>query len=123
MLNTAVLFNALLITATTVSAIAPLTAYPLGRFCDLSSPNTGSGTTASTFTWDTFTEGECYSFNSNILSLQTGTIAEGCSATFFRDNFDCTGDQYVVDDADGDNCFGLGGDVFKSFQFFACGSQ
>lgn len=30
---------------------APLTAYPLGRFCDLSSPSTGSGTTASTFTW------------------------------------------------------------------------
>lgn len=102
---------------------APLTAYPLGRFCDLSSPSTGSGSTASTFTWDTFTEGECYSFNSNILSLQTGTIAEGCSATFYRNNLDCTGASYNVDDADGGNCFGLGGDVFKSFKFFACGSQ
>ncbi|PNP42262.1 hypothetical protein TGAMA5MH_05944 [Trichoderma gamsii] len=117
MMNTAMLLKALLITATTVSAIsAPLTAYSQDRFC-------GSGSTASAFTWDTFTENECYSFNSNILSLQTGTIAEGCSATFYRNSFDCTGDYYVVDDADGDNCFGLGGDIFRSFVFDFCGSQ
>ncbi|PON28492.1 hypothetical protein TGAM01_v202339 [Trichoderma gamsii] len=116
MMNTAILLKALLVTATTVSATAPLTAYSQDRFC-------GAGSTASAFTWDTFTENECYSFNSNILSLQTGTIAEGCSATFYRNSFDCTGDHYVVDDADGDNCFGLGGDIFRSFVFDFCGSQ
>ncbi|KAL7920754.1 hypothetical protein ACQKWADRAFT_328436 [Trichoderma austrokoningii] len=114
MMDTAMLLKALLITATTVSAIAPLTAYP--QNCD-------AGTTASVFTWDTFTENECYSFNSSFLSLQTGTIAEGCSATFYRNNFDCSGSSYVIDDADSDNCFGLGGDPISSFQFFACGSQ
>ncbi|KAM0449542.1 hypothetical protein ACHAO4_007564 [Trichoderma viride] len=116
MMNTAVLLKALLVTATTVSAIAPLTAYSQNNFCD-------AGSAAPAFTWDTFTENECYSFNSNILSLQTGTIAEGCSATFYRNSFDCTGDHYVIDDADGDNCFGLGGDVFQSFVFDICGSQ
>ncbi|EHK44604.1 hypothetical protein TRIATDRAFT_87502 [Trichoderma atroviride IMI 206040] len=116
MMNTAVLLKALLVTATTVSAIAPLTVYTQNNFCDA-----GSATPA--FTWDTFTENECYSFNSSFLSLQTGTIAEGCSATFYRNNLDCTGASYVIDDADSDNCFGLGGDVIKSFKFFACGSQ
>ncbi|KAL7899830.1 hypothetical protein HDV63DRAFT_372068 [Trichoderma sp. SZMC 28014] len=114
-MNTAMLLKALLITATTVSAIAPLTAYP-ANYCD-------AGSSVPSYTWDTFTEGECYSFGSYFQSLQTGTIAEGCSATLYRDNFDCTGDSYVIDDADGDNCFGLSGDNIAAVQFYACGSQ